>query len=117
MGMISQKSHETLENCDCYLEAVGIVEELGLAQDGDMLVAFWNGIFDPEDKPKAYKSHEHNLFVRDTQIAGLEPYHYRGRFYYEGPAVNVDDLQTGIRASGVQVQWDNMGLGWVVYPC
>ena len=117
MGRVSQQIHETLENCDCYLEGADILEEMGLSTDSTMLIDFWNSLIDDDDKPKAYKSHNHNLFVRDTIKAGLEPYHYRGRFFYEGPAVNVEDLQTGIRASGVQVQWDNMGLRWVVYPC
>jgi hypothetical protein len=33
-----------------------------------------------------------------------------------GPAVNVSDLQVAIRAMTVEVQWDHLGLGFVVYP-
>lgn len=55
-------------------------------------------------------------FVEDMEAAGLEPYHYRGRFFWEGPAVDVDNLQDALGATGVRCQWDNMGLGWVVYP-
>ena len=55
-------------------------------------------------------------FVEEATAAGLEVEHYRGRFFWQGPAVRVDDLQDGIRATTVPVQWDNMGLGWIVYP-
>ena len=48
--------------------------------------------------------------------AGLEPYHYHGRFWWEGPAVNVDNLQEALSETRVKCQWDNMGLGYVVYP-
>ncbi len=55
-------------------------------------------------------------FVRDMEAAGLTPYLYRGRWYYEGPAVNVDSLQDALSNTNVPCQWDNMGKGWVVYP-
>jgi hypothetical protein len=55
-------------------------------------------------------------FVRDMRIAGLEVMHYCGRFGWEGPAVTVDDLQISFYATKVKLQWDGMGLGWVVYP-
>lgn len=116
MGRVKHAIHEAIESCDCYQQAADRIEEMGLGTHGDMLIEFWNGLFEPDEKPKAYKLHSHNQFVRDMLDADLEPYHYRGRFYYEGPAVNVDDLQEAIRATKVNVQWDNMGLGWVVYP-
>ena len=55
-------------------------------------------------------------FERDMRKAGLEPYHYRGRWYWQGPAVNVDDLQEALSNTKVKCQWDSMGLGYVVYP-
>lgn len=55
-------------------------------------------------------------FVADMKRAGLTPYHYHGRFFYEGPAVDVDDLQDALSETRVKCQWDNMGLGFVVYP-
>lgn len=55
-------------------------------------------------------------FMRDMRKAGLRMYHYKGRFWWEGPAVDVDDLQTAMSATKVPVQWDSMGLGYVVYP-
>lgn len=47
----------------------------------------------------------------------VEP--YAGRFYWEGPAVRADnerELQEIIRATTVPVQWDSLGLGYIVYP-
>jgi hypothetical protein len=44
---------------------------------------------------------------------------YHGRNFYEGPAVVVrrSQLQDVIRATSVDVQWDQMGKdGLVVYP-
>ena len=58
----------------------------------------------------------YNRFAEECESAGLEVYRYRGRFYYNGPAVNCDDIQDVIRVTGVKVQWDSMGRGYVVYP-
>ena len=55
-------------------------------------------------------------FVKDMQNAGLEVEHYRGRFYWEGPAVRVDDLQDAMSETKVRLQWDSMGRGYIVYP-
>ena len=60
-------------------------------------------------------------FVRDMEKAGYEWYHYRGRYYYQGPAVNTDErngptLQDVMRATRVKVIRDNMAFDWVVYP-
>jgi hypothetical protein len=68
------------------------------------------------EEREPYDNPNHRQFVEDMQNAGLEPYHYRGRFFYEGPAVTVDDLQQGLGATLVKCQWDQMGRGWVVYP-
>ena len=117
MGMVKNAIHETLESCDSYQEAADRVEEMGLGTHCEMLINFWNGLLDDGDeKPRAYENERYNRFVRDMLEANLEPYHYRGRFFYEGPAVNVDDTQDAIRATKVKVQTDNMGLGFVVYP-
>lgn len=67
-------------------------------------------------KPEQYSNPQHIRFVKDMLKAGLKPYHYRGRFYWQGPAVNVDDLQDAMSETRVKVQWDNMGQGFVVYP-
>lgn len=63
-----------------------------------------------------YKRSDYQQFYNDMLDADLDPYHYRGRFYYEGPAVNVDDLQDALSATKVKCQWDSMGLRYVVYP-
>jgi hypothetical protein len=59
---------------------------------------------------------QHIRFVRDMERASLRVQHYRGRFYWEGPAVVVDNLQDALGTTRVPCQWDHMGLGWVVYP-
>ena len=59
---------------------------------------------------------EHERFANDMEEAGLEVQHYRGRFFWEGPAVVVDDLQDALGATEVRCQFDNLGKGWVVYP-
>ncbi len=74
----------------------------GAVFDGDFIVG--------------YTQDHHIQFVEDMRKAGLKPYNYRGRNFYEGPAVNVDDLQEGLSATKVSCQWDHMGKGWVVYP-
>lgn len=67
-------------------------------------------------EPETYR-----VFRRDMKAAGYEVYEYRGRFWYQGPAVNTDrrngpDLDDIIAATTVKVQWDGMGLDQVVYP-
>ena len=63
-----------------------------------------------------YQKPNYIQFVEDMEDAGLTPWHYCGRFFFEGPAVDVDDLQDALSETKVPCQWDNMGLGWVVYP-
>jgi hypothetical protein len=48
--------------------------------------------------------------------AGLEVRHYRGRFFWQGPAVVVSDRDQAISATDVACRWDQMGLDWIVYP-
>ena len=65
---------------------------------------------------------KHQKFVEDMEKASVEvDEEYHGRFFYRGPAVRTSErdwptLQDVIRATDVPVQWDNMGLDYVVYP-
>jgi hypothetical protein len=65
---------------------------------------------------EAPKRTEAQTFADDMEAAGFEVEPYAGRYFWKGPAVRADDLQSAIRATGVQVQWDAMGTGYVVYP-
>lgn len=58
-------------------------------------------------------------FVEDMEDLGYDVEHYRGRAYWEGPSVTVDDPAAMMRvlaATEVVCQFDSMGLGYVVYP-
>ena len=55
-------------------------------------------------------------FCRNMDDAGLETYHYSGRWSWEGPAVNGSNIQDAMSATKVHCQYDSMGLGYVVYP-
>jgi hypothetical protein len=55
-------------------------------------------------------------FVKDMHKAGLEVEHYRGRYFWQGPAVRVDSIQDAMSETRVKVQWDQMGRGFIVYP-
>lgn len=59
-----------------------------------------------------------NKFVEECENAGFEVEHYRGRFYWTGPAVRCEnsDYQTLVRATSMELQHDSMGLGMIVYP-
>lgn len=59
---------------------------------------------------------DHSRFARDMKDAGLEVRPYRGRFFWEGPAVYVSDVRRALDATSVPCQYDHMGLDWVVYP-
>jgi len=61
--------------------------------------------------PKRYEQ-----FKRECAAAGLEVTDYRGRNFYDGPAVRCDNIQEVLRHVTVECQYDNMGLGWIVYP-
>jgi arabinogalactan endo-1,4-beta-galactosidase len=68
---------------------------------------------------KKYTKRETVQFVDDMFEQGYEVQHYHGRFYWEGPAVSVRDtyeLADVVASTAVKVQWDNMGLGYIVYP-
>ncbi len=64
-------------------------------------------------------------FVADIEAAGFEWEHYNGRYFWHGPAVRTrapgeptiePTLQEVMRVTAVPLQWDNMGLGLIVYP-
>jgi hypothetical protein len=66
-----------------------------------------------------YKMERYNRFWDEVRSLGREPYHYQGRNHFRGPAANVssyDEIQDIVRKTSMPLQWDNMGLGWVVYP-
>lgn len=63
-----------------------------------------------------YTNKDCKRFVRDMESAGLEVEHYHGRYFYQGPAVRVDSVQDALSETKVECQWDQMGLGFIVYP-
>ena len=71
-----------------------------------------------------YKKDHHKRFVEAVNEAGLTPYHYQGRWYYEGPAVDIRSserlkLYAALHEAGFDgddLQKDNMGMDEVVYP-
>jgi hypothetical protein len=69
-----------------------------------------------EDSLPQYTKSAHKRFVADMQTAGLEVEHYHGRYFWEGPAVRVRDLQDALSETRVKCQWDQMGRGYIVYP-
>lgn len=68
------------------------------------------------DLPEYTEGSDAAKFVEDMRLAMLPVEHYHGRFWWEGPAVRVDDLQTAMMETRVPVQWDSMGMGYIVYP-
>ena len=72
--------------------------------------AIWQG--------KRAESKTQAQFRNDMENAGYEVLFYHGRWFYEGWAVDVekDELQDVIRSTDVKLQWDEMGLGLIVYP-
>lgn len=76
----------------------------------------WNCGWPVRPVEPRYRLPETRQFVEDMEAAGLEVEHYHGRFFWQGPAVRVDDLQDAMRHTSVKLQYDNMGLGWIVYP-
>lgn len=63
-----------------------------------------------------YDNPKYRRFVAECYCKELKIRDYRGRFFYHGPAVSCDDIQTVIRATTVVVQWDHLGKGYIVYP-
>ena len=67
-------------------------------------------------QPEDYTNADHQKFIEDMHDAGYTCEHYHGRFYWEGAAVRVDDFSDAMAATSVRCQFDNMGLGYIVYP-
>jgi hypothetical protein len=68
-----------------------------------------------------YDNEACNQFVEDMARQGFPVRHYRGRSFWEGPAVVTDreegiEEQDLIRATKVRLQQDNMGLETIWYP-
>lgn len=63
-----------------------------------------------------YENERYQKFVDECEAAGLEVEHYEGKYFYAGPAVRSNDKIDVIRATTGELLWDNMGLGWIVYP-
>lgn len=83
----------------------------------DDQIARAEGTYVESDEEARYTNPKHKEFVRDMEKAGLEVKHYRGRFYYDGPSVMVENVDDVIRLTSVKVQWDSMGRDHiVVYP-
>ena len=68
------------------------------------------------DMPLKYDNELCNQFIRDMKKADLPTFHYRGRWFYQGPAVDVDHLFEAMSKTQIPTQWDNLGKGFVVYP-
>jgi hypothetical protein len=65
------------------------------------------------------KEERYARFTEDLETAGFEVQpDYHGRNFYKGPAVKCDksEWQDVVRATDLKLQWDELGLGWVVYP-
>jgi hypothetical protein len=103
-------------------------EGLGLGIDsskeifeGLFIVSAEDVSFPEEKKEKDKEDDKYEQFVRDMEIAGIEYEEYHGRFLYHGPAVRTNEKgfptrQDIIRATKVELQWDNMGFDFIVYP-
>lgn len=64
-----------------------------------------------------YEKEKYKRFVIDCCNVGLEDVrNYRGRCFYEGPGVVVSDISKVAKITKVPIQWDNMGLDYIVYP-
>lgn len=75
-----------------------------------------NEIGREEVQAEQYSTPDHIRFVADMKRARLKPYHYRGRNFYEGPAVDVGDIADAMSVTRVKCQFDQMGIDFVVYP-
>jgi hypothetical protein len=65
---------------------------------------------------KEYTNQDCVQFCNDMMDAGFELEHYRGRWYWQGPAVRCDDISDVMSITKVKCQWDSMGRGVIVYP-
>lgn len=71
---------------------------------------------DDDEDYKVYDISRYNTFVADMERAGLEVRDYGGRGGYRGPGVDCDDISEVMSQTKVECRWDNMGLGYIVYP-
>ena len=65
---------------------------------------------------KQYTREDCINFINDMEKLNLEVNHYKGRFFWEGPSVVVENLQKVLSNTKVKCQWDNMGFDFIVYP-
>jgi hypothetical protein len=71
-----------------------------------------------------YSAEPYNIFAAECEGAGMVVTDYpakRKAGFYDGPAVETNEdgwprLQDVIRATSMPLQWDNLGLDFVVYP-
>ncbi len=71
------------------------------------------------DDAGTYDRDDYNIFTEELRNAGFDVEDYNGRYFYHGPAVRAEDeieMQNVIRGTTVNVQWDSMGMGYIVYP-
>ncbi len=58
------------------------------------------------------------LFVQEVEDFGFEVRPYKGRNFYDGPAVTCErhEVQDLIRATSMSILTDDMGMGKILYP-
>jgi hypothetical protein len=62
---------------------------------------------------------DHDEFTRNMRVAKIKTETYNRRFGDDRPAARAADpieLQRIIRATPVILEWDTLGMGWIVYP-
>ena len=62
------------------------------------------------------KNKTHKQFVVDMYRANLDIKNYEGRWFYKGPAVEVDSISEAMSKTSVPCNYDSMGTGFIVYP-
>ena len=95
-------------------DSLPIEDPIEYPLDDDM--EFCTGDCAPCGIASQYDNDDCNTFCCDMAQADLGVEHYHGRFFWEGPAVRVDNIQDAVSKTKIQCQWDNMGLGYIVYP-
>jgi hypothetical protein len=63
-----------------------------------------------------YEHPDHIHFVEDMQAADFKVRHYGGRFFWAGPAVEMEEPRDWPLYTSVKCQYDNLGSYWFVYP-
>jgi hypothetical protein len=85
--------------------------------EGLMVVPAEDVAFPAEDENDKYEQ-----FIEDMERANIEyDGEYHGRYFYHGPAVRTDEKgfptrQDVIRATKIELQWDNLGNDFIIYP-